>query len=203
MVGDIKQSIYRFRNANPYIFKNKYDNYSTSSTDLKIDLNKNFRSRKEVLDNINIIFNLVMNDKIGGADYLTSHQMIFGNTCYLKENPHHSNDMEIYQYEYDKNIGYTKEEVEAFIIAKDIIEKIENNYQVFDKETSHLRNANYEDFAIILDRATTFNLFKKIFNYFSIPVTFCILFISVFIYVTNTTYKPCFSLVFFYSLHFF
>ena len=69
MVGDIKQSIYRFRNANPYIFKNKYDNYSVSTTDCKIDLNKNFRSRSEVLDNINIIFTLIMNDDIGGADY--------------------------------------------------------------------------------------------------------------------------------------
>ena len=171
MVGDIKQSIYRFRNANPYIFKNKYDNYSTSPTDLKIDLNKNFRSRKEVVHNINTIFNLVMNDKIGGADYLTSHQMVFGNESYLKEKPNHSNDMEIYQYEYDKSIGYTKEEVEAFIIAKDIIEKINNNYQVFDKETSRLRQAKYEDFAIIMDRATSFDLYKKIFNYFAIPAT--------------------------------
>ena len=102
MVGDIKQSIYRFRNANPYIFKNKYDSYSTSSIDKKIDLNKNFRSRSEVLDNINTIFTLIMNDDIGGADYLTSHQMIFGNKAYLKEDAKHSNDMEIYQYYYDK-----------------------------------------------------------------------------------------------------
>ena len=45
MVGDIKQSIYRFRNANPYIFKNKYDTYSNNIGGIKIDLNKNFRSR--------------------------------------------------------------------------------------------------------------------------------------------------------------
>ncbi len=170
MVGDIKQSIYRFRNANPYIFKNKYDTYSHSNTDLKIDLNKNFRSRSEVLDNINIIFNLVMNDTIGGANYLESHQMIFGNGSYLKENVSHSNDMEIYQYEYDKAIGFTKEEVEAFMIASDIKKKVESDYQIFDKDTGVLRSARYDDFAIIMDRASAFDLYKKIFNYFSIPV---------------------------------
>jgi len=171
MVGDIKQSIYRFRNANPYIFKNKYDNYSVSSRDMKIDLNKNFRSRNEVLDNINIIFNLIMNDDIGGADYLKEHQMVFGNKAYLKEKLTHSNDMEIYQYCYDKEIGFTKEEVEAFIIARDILDRYNNKQQVFDKDSGSLRNIRYEDFAIIMDRATSFDLYKKIFNYFGIPLT--------------------------------
>ena len=171
MVGDIKQSIYRFRNANPYIFKNKYDTYSTSKEDCKIDLNKNFRSRNEVLDNINLIFTLIMNDQIGGADYLKEHQMIFGNNSYLKEEVNHSNDMEIYQYEYNKEIGYTKEEIEAFTVAKDIKEKIASNYQIFDKDTSILRTARYDDFAIIIDRSTSFDLYKKIFNYFGIPIS--------------------------------
>ena len=171
MVGDIKQSIYRFRNANPYIFKNKYDKYSISNKDKKIDLNKNFRSRSEVLDNINTIFILIMNDDIGGADYLATHQMIFGNKAYLKDDVGHSNDMEIYQYEYDKKIGFTKEETEAFIIAKDIIKKIQDNYLVFDKDTSELRKATFSDFSIIMDRATNFDLYKKIFNYFKIPIT--------------------------------
>ena len=171
MVGDIKQSIYRFRNANPYIFKNKYDNYSVSAIDKKIDLNKNFRSRSEVLDNINTIFTLIMNDDIGGADYLTSHQMIFGNKAYLKEDVGHNNDMEVYQYEYDKTLGFTKEETEAFIIAQDINKKLQDNYLVFDKDTGNLRNATYSDFSIIMDRATTFDLYKKIFGYFKIPIT--------------------------------
>ena len=171
MVGDIKQSIYRFRNANPYIFKNKYDNYSVSNKDIKIDLNKNFRSRNEVLDNINIIFNLIMDDVIGGADYLKEHQMIFGNKAYLEETVSHSNDMEILEYCYKKEIGFTKEEIEVFIIAKDILNKYKSKHQVFDKETGKLRDIKYQDFAIIMDRATTFDLYKKVFNYFGIPLT--------------------------------
>ena len=171
MVGDIKQSIYRFRNANPYIFKDKYDTYSQSTTDLKIDLNKNFRSRSEVLDNINTIFTLIMNDEIGGADYLASHQMIFGNQAYLKEKVGHSNDMEVYQYHYEKELGYTKDEIEAFLIAQDILKKVTEHHFVFDKEDGQLREARYDDFAIIMDRSTSFDLYKKIFNYFGIPIT--------------------------------
>src|SRR5699024_1720582 len=82
MVGDIKQSIYRFRNANPHIFRDKYNSYSKGLNGKKIDLLKNFRSRKEVLENINTIFNPVMDEDIGNADYITSHQMVFGNLSY-------------------------------------------------------------------------------------------------------------------------
>ncbi|MEE3342933.1 MAG: UvrD-helicase domain-containing protein [Bacilli bacterium] len=171
MVGDIKQSIYRFRNANPYIFKEKYDKYSTSNIDLKIDLNKNFRSRKEVLDPINQIFNLIMSDNIGGANYIKDHQMLFGNNTYLDNKPTHSNEIEIYSYNYDKDNGYTKEETEAFIIANDILKKYNNKIKIFDKDTSTLRDINYDDFSIIIDRTSSFDLYKKIFSYYGIPVT--------------------------------
>ncbi len=170
MVGDIKQSIYRFRNANPYIFKNKYDSYSVSNVDRKIDLNKNFRSREEVIDNINKIFNLVMDDDFGGADYLSSHQMIFGNNVYNNKSNQDYN-MDIYSYDYDKSISYSREEIEAFIIAKDIVEKYNNKYQILDKDSNSLRDVKYSDFALILDRASNFDLYKKIFSYFGIPVS--------------------------------
>ena len=79
MVGDIKQSIYRFRNANPMIFKNKYDSYKEHINGEKIDLLKNFRSRKEVLENINELFNLLMINDIGGVEYGINHSMVYGN----------------------------------------------------------------------------------------------------------------------------
>ena len=171
MVGDIKQSIYRFRNANPYIFKNKYDSYSNNQNGIKIDLNKNFRSRKEVLENINLIFNQVMDDFIGGANYLESHQMIFGNMTYINEgNTDQSYNMDIYTYDYDKESPFTKEEIECFIIANDIEKKINDHYQIFDKDTLELRNITYSDFVILLDRSTSFDLFKKIFEYKHIPL---------------------------------
>ena len=170
MVGDIKQSIYRFRNANPNIFKNKYDSYSKEIGGIKIDLNKNFRSRKEVLDDINLIFNLIMNDDIGGADYLKTHQMVFGNNAYINEGATKQDyDLEILEYENNNN-NFSKDEVECFLIANDIKNKIDNNYQVFDKDELVLRKARYSDFVILLDRSANFDLFKKIFEYHQIPL---------------------------------
>lgn len=171
MVGDIKQSIYRFRNANPNIFKNKYDNYSVNNGGIKIDLNKNFRSRREVLDNVNLMFNLIMSDLIGGADYISTHQMVFGNNAYINEgNTNQNYNIDILEYDYDKDSGFTMEEIECFIIADDIKKKVESHYQVFDKDELILRDIKYSDFAILIDRSSTFDLFKKIFEYKQIPL---------------------------------
>ena len=171
MVGDIKQSIYRFRNANPNIFRNKYNNYEKLNGGIKIDLLKNFRSRLEVLDDINLIFNLVMDDKIGGAEYKETHQMIFGNTSYIEEGKiEEKHNFEILNYKYEDKT-YTKEEIEIFTIATDIKNKIENHYKVFDKDNMIVRDIEYKDFCIIMDRNTEFPKYKKIFEYMQIPLT--------------------------------
>lgn len=170
MVGDIKQSIYRFRNANPNLFKSKYEAYQNNQGGMKIDLNKNFRSRSEVLNNINMMFNLFMDNYIGGADYISSHQMIFGLTLYnevAKENY----NMEILNYTYDKDSKFTKEEIEIFTVARDIATKVSNGYEMMDKETMQKRPVNYGDFVILMDRSSSFNLYKKIFEYLNIPIT--------------------------------
>ena len=173
MVGDIKQSIYRFRNANPYIFKEKYENYQKGIDGFKIDLNKNFRSRKEVLDNVNLMFDLLMDSIVGGADYKASHRMVFGNTSYEEQGKSDtSHQMEVYRYDYDKSSEYSKEEIEAFWIAQDIKKKIESGYLVynFKEENAKPRPCKYQDFVIMLDRSTNFGLYKKIFTYFGIPL---------------------------------
>jgi len=175
MVGDIKQSIYRFRNANPFIFKQKYDNYSKGLNGIKVDLNKNFRSRKEVLDNINLLFDTFMDDNFGGANYQESHRMVFGNETYINEGKTEQDyDINIYNYHIDKDSEYkkyTKDEIEAFIIANDIKKKITDKYQVFDKDTCVLRDIRYSDFVILMDRSSKFTLYKKIFEYMKIPLT--------------------------------
>ena len=168
MVGDIKQSIYRFRNANPYIFKNKYDLYANTSEGEKIDLVKNFRSRNQVLDGINLMFDLFMDEDFGGADYKTSHRLVFGNSNYIDTLDNY--DLGILTYD-DKNLnGLSKSEEEAFIIGKDIIDKITNNYKIFDKEENTVRNCNYKDFVILLDKSKDFDLYKKIFEYLGLPL---------------------------------
>lgn len=166
MVGDIKQSIYRFRNANPNIFKYKYEKYKNNIDGIKIDLNENFRSRSEVLESINQIFKHIMDNTIGNANYLEEHQLIFGNKSYQNEGANNQNNyLEIYNYEDTQD--YTKEEIEAFIIANDIKDKIINKYLVFDNE---LRPCTYKDFCILMDRSTSFETYKKIFDYLNIPL---------------------------------
>ena len=172
MVGDIKQSIYRFRNANPNLFKDKYNNYSINNGGIKIDLNKNFRSREEVLADINLIFDAIMDNDIGGAEYSKTHRMVFGNTAYNNEGKMmHSNNLEILNYVFDKKGIFKKEEIEAFIICMDIKNKIENKYQVFDKDSLKVRDIKYSDIVILMDRSTNFYLYKKIFEYFNVPLT--------------------------------
>lgn len=172
MVGDIKQSIYRFRNANPNLFKNKYDKYTSCIDGIKIDLNKNFRSRSEVLNNINLVFDDIMTNMLGGADYKKSHRMIFGNSIYdTIGNTNQNNNMEFLVYDYNKDNIYKKEEIEIFIIANDIKNKIESGYKIFDKDTKEIRNVKYSDIAILLDKSTNFSLYKKIFEYLNIPLS--------------------------------
>ena len=172
MVGDIKQSIYRFRNANPYLFKEKYDTYRDTDQGIKIDLVKNFRSRREVLEDINLLFNQIMDDEIGGADYEASHQMVFGNAAYETAGATKDNhNMELYTYTLDKTSPITKDEEEAFIIGEDIKEKVSTNYLVFDKDTSVIRPIEYKDFVILLDKSKNFDLYKKIFEYLGIPLS--------------------------------
>lgn len=162
MVGDIKQSIYRFRNANPYLFKSKYESYSNNINGYKIDLNKNFRSRNEVIDGINLIFNNIMYEDIGGADYKNSHQMIFGNDD-LKNNFNNQNyNLEILNYNTDTN----KEDTEAFIIADDILKRV-GTEKVYD---GGLRYSKFSDFVILVDKGRNFEKVKKILEYKGIPV---------------------------------
>ncbi len=181
MVGDIKQSIYRFRNANPAIFKQKYDDYKAHKGGQAIDLLKNFRSRKEVLEDINVIFDRLMDGKIGGADYNPGHRMVHGNTSYDEEGAsqqdHH---LEFLAYPYNprsKEYPFTElsqSEAEAFVIAKDIEEKVRSGYLVYveNPETKQMekRPCQYRDFCILLDRSTSFEQYKQILTYKAIPL---------------------------------
>ena len=168
MVGDVKQSIYRFRNANPNIFIEKYNNYSKNINGHKIDLNRNFRSRREVIDNINMIFSKIMTENIGGADYEKTHQMIFGQEDYQEDS---SYNMQILNYNKEDYEGFKETEIEAFIVANDIKNKINNYYQVFDQKEKRLRDFTYSDAAILLSTKKEFELYKKVFDYLDIPLT--------------------------------
>ena len=80
MVGDVKQSIYRFRLARPELFMEKYHTYpqTDEGTEIRIDLHKNFRSRKEVLDGTNYVFEKLMTEAVGGITYDSAAALYLG-----------------------------------------------------------------------------------------------------------------------------
>lgn len=157
VVGDIKQSIYRFRYANPDIFKKKYEDYSKGVGGKKIDLTNNFRSRFEVLRDINLFFNKTMSSSVGGADYVNGHQLVAGNLSYLKDDKY---ACEILSYEKQK--GLDSAYIEAQLIADDIKQKV-HTFQLKD----HL--CDYRDITILVDRSSKFDVFKEVLTANNIP----------------------------------
>ena len=157
VVGDIKQSIYRFRYANPDIFKKKYEDYSRGIGGKEIDLTNNFRSRFEVLRDINLFFNKTMSSSVGGADYTNGHQLVAGNLSYLKDEKY---KCEILSYEKQKGIDSAY--IEAQLIADDIKQKV-HTFQLKD----HL--CDYRDITILVDRSSKFDVFKEVLTANNIP----------------------------------
>ncbi len=175
MVGDVKQSIYRFRNANPNLFIEKYKKYEKNDGGKKIDLNTNFRSRKEVIEYINLMFSNIMSENFGGANYSKDHIIECGNKDYetkgnvLKQN----NELEILSYKF-KMGGPSRVEIEAFTIVNDIKEKLKNNFKITykDKITKEMKIKALElkDITILMDNSTHFQTYRKIFEYHGIPL---------------------------------
>ena len=180
-VGDIKQSIYRFRNARPELFKAKYDAYSKHENGEAINMNKNFRSRKEVLNTINDIFSILMTDDFGGANYVKDHMIIPSNTEYDEEGKGKS-DLEhgIFQIPYsaiyfdeEGELSDNKESMikgEASTICDNIISRIENGYLVYDSNLKKLRPCTYKDFTILTYKGVNFKHFEEVFKEKNIPL---------------------------------
>ena len=168
MVGDVKQSIYRFRNANCNIFNDKFNEYKKGNGGEEIDLNKSFRSREQIVNAINDIFGQLMRKEVNIINYNDGHNFEFGNKGYcdnVEENNNYSVDIATYALEenekaFDKEMG---------IITSDIIRKINSGYNVVDKEEG-FRPCTFKDFAIIIDRKTKFDDIKKYFSDKNIPI---------------------------------
>lgn len=168
MVGDIKQSIYGFRNARPDIFKGKYEKYAKKDDGIKIDLNSNFRSRKEVLKDINTIFKDIMSDEIGDANYKKDHIIISGNKDYDSLDIDKPNTQALVYKESDT---LSKEEIEANIVADDILDKMSHMYVMdYAKEGPCKKKVDFSSFCILIGKGTHFPIFKRVFEEKGIPL---------------------------------
>ncbi len=159
MVGDVKQSIYKFRMARPEIFMEKYASYTTEdSTSQKIDLHKNFRSRAEVLDSANFVFRQIMAESLGGIAYDDQSALYVGASFPAPENPEKNHDYttELLMMDLADGDGVGKDidpkEAEAKLIAARIRELTdeEHGLQIWDSHEKRYRTARYGDIVILL-----------------------------------------------------
>ena len=166
MVGDVKQSIYKFRQACPALFLEKYENYSLNDSNengLKIQLFKNFRSRQNVLDITNEIFKSIMSKNLGDIEYTVDEYLNLGAEFEANENSLDKAELDIIDLKEEENIWkdendeesdefirqLEKDEVEAKFVAKRIMELINSKVQVRDKKLGY-RNIKYKDIVILL-----------------------------------------------------
>lgn len=172
MVGDVKQSIYRFNHANCQIFEDKYQQYKNNIGGHKIDMTKNFRSRKEFMDDINHMFSSIMKKSENPIEYFPDHISEFGNKDAYDNNIDERLIYGISALTYNKNLfeDLSKEEIEATIIALDIIDKYKKKVQVYDKDLKIMRDVTFNDFAIICDRGSKFDVFRRIFTKYKLPL---------------------------------
>lgn len=155
MVGDMKQSIYKFRMARPEIFLEKYHRYEPRGTEnVRIDLKKNFRSRKEIIDLVNHVFYPLMGTEIGGIVY-DENAALYAGAEYPENAAGFAPELLIYEKSGGEKETDTlsKTEGEAYMIADKIKELLREGW-VTDKETGKLRPVTYEDI-VILVRSTS------------------------------------------------
>ena len=177
MVGDVKQSIYRFRLSRPELFLEKFYTYNIEESQTqRIDLHRNFRSRKEVLESANAIFRQIMTEKLGGIVYDEQAALYPGAEYPETENLKTEillmdSDLDEYQKtDGDTSKGIVSErELEARMIAMRIRELLRSQ-KVVDKETGELRNVRYSDIVILTRSVKGFaDVFTEVLNREGIP----------------------------------
>ena len=146
MVGDVKQSIYKFRLARPELFMEKYHTYTKEESGCqRIDLHKNFRSRGEVLEGVNTLFQKIMGQELGGIVY-DEDAALYEGASYPENN---GNETEYLIFTQEEESGESVRSFEARAIAAKI-RALYQNFQVTDKETGALRPVQYRDMVILL-----------------------------------------------------
>mgnify|MGYP004649450449 FL=1 len=187
MVGDVKQSIYKFRQARPKLFLDKYDSYKlepVNGENRKIQLFKNFRSRSNILDFTNLVFEDIMSRELGNIEYNQDEYLNLGANFEEIQNQDYKTELEILDLsEENDDIWKTDEEeteeeqekvedvvLEARFVARKIKELIDSKYQIIDKKTGR-RDILYKDIAILLRTSSgVANVYEKEISELEIPV---------------------------------
>ena len=184
MVGDVKQSIYKFRLADPELFLEKYKSFAvfdedtkTSSSQpkqLRVDLKNNFRTRTDILDQVNSIFEIIMSEKLGDVTY-DQHAKLYGlmpfepsTHPYVEMNLLTKKPLEEESDATDSVSELKTEEMEARAIATKIKSLIGS--RVYFPKSGEFRSCTYKDIVILLRSSKSWiPTFEEVFNEMGIP----------------------------------
>ncbi|MCM3004797.1 helicase-exonuclease AddAB subunit AddA [Priestia koreensis] len=163
MVGDVKQSIYRFRLAEPFLFLSKYKRFTHEGRQggMKIDLNKNFRSRSQVLDATNFIFNQVMDEEVGEISYDDDAALKLGASypsvegmetelALITKDKKGASDEESPDEGVFSEAELETSQLEARYMARRIKKMVQERFQIYDRKLDTTRSVTYRDFVILL-----------------------------------------------------
>ena len=188
MVGDVKQSIYKFRLARPELFLEKYDIYQETGDLCRIDLAKNFRSRIQVVDAVNDVFSRIMSREIGGIAYDDKAALYPGAVYPAQEDPAYGSELLLIRKpekgeREESGIGEQHTEGAGVLVDYDNVRQLEalaiaarikqlkGSLQVMEKSTGELRPVRYSDMVILLRTTSGWDEeFKKILEQQGIPV---------------------------------
>ena len=188
MVGDVKQSIYKFRLARPELFLEKYDTYQETGDLCRIDLAKNFRSRVQVVDAVNGVFSRIMSREIGGIAYDDKAALYPGATYPAAEDPAYGSEALLIRKPEkgeceESGIGEQHTEGAGVLVDYDNVRQLEalaiaarikqlkGSLKVMEKSTGELRPVRYSDMVILLRTTSGWDEeFKKTLEQQGIPV---------------------------------
>lgn len=181
MVGDVKQSIYRFRQADPSLFLHKYQRYrQPGAGDEAIVLGENFRSMSNVTDFTNLLFAQLMGADVGEIEYDQAAHLKYAATYYeTADNQPRPTEILLYdanadqdaikespdQHEDDKLAGELK------MVGMRIKQMVANEEQIFDPATQQLRPVNYGDIVLLERTKSINNTLMEEFSKLEIPLT--------------------------------
>ncbi|WP_235070906.1 helicase-exonuclease AddAB subunit AddA [Turicibacter sp. TJ11] len=173
MVGDVKQSIYRFRLAEPSIFQGKYQRFAKDQTvGNKIDLMKNYRSHQQVIDATNFIFKQLMDEPVGEIEYDEAAMLKLGVDQEVNDafNQSEIHLLDKKQFEEEGDTDLNAIEIEAHHIARLILQWIASDQQIYDRKKGVHRSITYQDIVILMRSLSSVAIFQDVFRLYQIPL---------------------------------
>lgn len=175
MVGDVKQSIYRFREADPSLFLTKYSRYRQGKDGESIVLAENFRSMQNVTGFTNLLFEQLMDQQVGEIDYDKDAHLKYAATYYdeVPDNKAKPAEVLLYDANVDPQLPAEDDKLtgEIRMVAMRIKQMVANQELIFDKQEQRMRPIKYGDIVLLERTKSVNNTLMEQFNELEVPLT--------------------------------